>query len=211
MTTKKSTTSKHATPATKKGGRQTKIESAGGARSTKNIVKNAGSQSNGELQARQPSRSMGKKQLARAAALTQTDAPHLTKAPVAAFDGQDFERLPQISAVSGSALQADIAELNKAVIRVLKTAARMGGSEPLAPMLLGTSRDMIDLFFNPTTGERLLAQSLGFPLVQLRIHDVGVMRQVIADGVVSSASVQSLTKTFPLEVVQAATRTRRGV
>jgi hypothetical protein len=155
----------------------------------------------------QAPRSMGKKQLARASALAGADAaPQRQHTP---YPTGELEQLPHVSSVAGAALQADIVEVNKAIIRLLKTAARMGASEPLAPMLLGTSQEMIDLFFSPSAGERLLSQSIGFPLFQLRIHDVGVMRQMLSDGLVSATSVQALTKTFPLEVVQTASRQRR--
>jgi hypothetical protein len=154
-------------------------------------------------------RSLGKKQLARAAALVATDAPLPRQLKTESFASSDFEQLPHVSAVAGAALQADIVEVNRAIIRLLKTAARMGSAEPLSPILLGTTQEMIDLFFSPSAGERLLSQSIGFPLFQLRIHDVGVMRQLLSDGLVSATSVQALTKTFPLEVVQTSTRQRR--
>lgn len=135
----------------------------------------------------------------------------MTGVPASAVDRERlYDRLPQISTVAGVSLQADIMELNRAFIRVLQTAARLGSAEPLAPLLLGTSQEMIDLFNDQGHGERLLAQSIGFPLVNLRIHDVGVMRQVLSSGLVSAASVQAITRTFPLEVIEAATRSDRS-
>jgi hypothetical protein len=38
----------------------------------------------------------------------------------------------------------------------------------------------------------------------MRILDVGIMRQMLSDGVVSTATVMALTKTFPLEVIESA-------
>jgi len=148
-------------------------------------------------------KSMGKKAIQKATAASSERDPILS--PSVNRDVL-FEKLPQVSCVAGGALQADIMDLNRAVIRLLQTAARLGPAEPLAPLLLGTSAEMIDLFLDPGRGERLLAQSIGFPLVQLRIHDVGVMRQMLSEGLVSASSVQGITRSFPLEVIEAATR-----
>lgn len=171
--------------------------------STTQTGEDAASQTAETKQAEPNRKSMGKKAIQKATAASVEREPAL--GPAVSRDVL-FEKLPQVSCVAGAALQADIMELNRSVIRLLQTAARLGPAEPLAPMLLGTSSEMIDLFLDPGRGERLLAQSIGFPLVQLRIHDVGVMRQMLSEGLVSASSVQGITRSFPLEVLEVATR-----
>lgn len=122
----------------------------------------------------------------------------------------DEAQIPKLSTVAGAALQHDIAELNKAFIRVMSTAARLGQSEPLAPLLLDTSPEMVELFMEPRQGERLLSMSLGFPLVKMRIHDVGVMRQLLSDGTVNAQTVQAITKGFPLAILEAVSKRSSG-
>jgi len=165
-----------------------KTRSAGGAQSS----------------AAEKKRSLGRRGMAQASLAADLD-PMVHKAEVESLLNLDDARaLPRISAVAGEALQRAIQDVNKATIALLKTAARLDTVEPLAPMLIGASADLIALFDKPAHGERLLAQSMGFPLVQMRILDVGIMRQMLSDGAVSTATVMALTKTFPLDVIEAA-------
>ena len=116
---------------------------------------------------------------------------------------------PRIGQIVGSALQAEISDLNRATLRLLATAARLGSSEPLAAALLGTSNEVISLFGDVGRDERILSKTLGFPLVQLRFNDPTTVRLLLQSGAVDAASIMAITRTFPLEVIEG-TQVRMG-
>lgn len=111
-----------------------------------------------------------------------------------------------ISNVAGPALQQAITELNQALIKTLFVAARLGNSEPLAPELLGVSRELLDELATLGRADMLSAQCHGLPLAIMRISDAATMRYVIDSGVGSPDALAAITKSLPLELVERATR-----
>lgn len=101
----------------------------------------------------------------------------------------------------GPALQEEISTVNKAVIDLLMTAARLGDSEPLAPALLGISREFLDELAIPGGGNLLKANFHGLPLVELRIKDPGKLRTILSTGCGGVDAIAEITKLMPLELI----------
>lgn len=110
-------------------------------------------------------------------------------------------RPPDIHRVCGPAMQEAIEEVNKAFFKLCLTAARLGDSEPLAPSLLGVSREVLDELANSGRSGMLMAQAYGLPLVECRFKDASVLRQIIDSGLGSPEAVAAITKTMPLDVI----------
>lgn len=128
----------------------------------------------------------------------------LISAPVPMADaGHDFTKnyLPSIGDLVGPALQQEIAVVNKAVLNLCVTAARLGDAEPLAPALLGISREALEELANTGRSEMLLAQAHGLPLVELRIKDGATLQTILRSGFGSAEAVSALTKSMPLDLI----------
>lgn len=106
-----------------------------------------------------------------------------------------------IAKAYGPTLQAAIAVVNEAYIALCITAARLGGAEPLAPALLGMSRDILDELAENGRAQMLISHAYGLPLVELRIKDPVVLRRVMSEGFGSPQALAEITKTMPLEVI----------
>lgn len=106
----------------------------------------------------------------------------------------------------GPAIQDAIAAVNKAVIELFITAGLLGDSEPLATILLGVPRDILDELACSSSSALLAANAYGLPLVELRIKDPAVLRRVIQGGFGSTDAVAEITKTLPLEFITRAKR-----
>lgn len=110
-------------------------------------------------------------------------------------------RPPHINRVCGPAMQEAIEDLNKAFLNLCLTAARLGDSEPLAPALLGVSREVLDELANSGRAGMLMAQAYGLPLVESRFKDASILRQVIDSGLGSPEAVAAITKAMPLDII----------
>lgn len=110
-------------------------------------------------------------------------------------------RPPDIHRICGPAMQEAIEEVNKAFFNLCLTAARMGDSEPLAPSLLGVSREVLEELANTGRSGMLMAQAYGLPLVECRFKDASVLRQIIDSGLGSAEAVAAITKAMPLDVI----------
>lgn len=108
---------------------------------------------------------------------------------------------PDISALCGPSIQEGIAKLNEAFLSLCITAARLGKAEPLAPMLLGMSREVLDELGNTGRAGMLIAQAHGLPLVEIRFKDSATLRQIIESGIGSPEAVSAITKAMPLEII----------
>lgn len=109
--------------------------------------------------------------------------------------------LPAIGDLVGPALQQEIAAVNKAVLSLAVTAARMGSAEPLGPALLGVSREVLDALGSCGYTELLLAQAQGLPLVELRIKDPGTFQTIAKSGFGSPEAIAAITKSMPLDLI----------
>lgn len=115
--------------------------------------------------------------------------------------------IPNIAQVVGPALQAEITEANRAILRLYVAAARLRRADPLSPSLLGVSETFLDTLIENVAGrETLLASALGFPLFELKIKDEAILKSIIQDGVGSSGTVAELTKHLPLPVFERSLR-----
>lgn len=106
----------------------------------------------------------------------------------------------------GPAIHEGIAAVNKAVLELFITAGLLGDSEPLAPILLGVTRDILDELACSGSSALLAANAYGLPLVELRIKDPAVLRRVIRGGFGSNDAVAEITKTLPIEFITRAKR-----
>lgn len=119
-------------------------------------------------------------------------------------DAVDFSvksNLPAIGDLVGPALQQEIAAVNKAVLSLVVTAARMGEAEPLGPALLGISREALNALGFCGHADLLLAQAQGLPLVELRIKDPGTFHTIVKSGYGSPEAIAAITKSMPLELI----------
>lgn len=124
-----------------------------------------------------------------------------------AYDRFSNSQIPDISQICGPTLQREIAEANKAVVRLYIAASRLSIAEPLAAQLLGVDQSFLDVFAHEVAGrESLLATSYGFPIFLPRIKDPALLLQIAREGSGDSNSIAELTKTFPLPVIQRAIR-----
>lgn len=116
-------------------------------------------------------------------------------------------QVPDISKIVGPTLQREIVEANRAVIRLYVAASRLSVAEPLAAPLLGVDQAFLDVFAHEIAGrESLLAASYGFPIFEPRIKNSALLLQIARQGSGDSTSIAELTKTFPLPVIERATR-----
>lgn len=126
-----------------------------------------------------------------------------------AFDLSNPENLqiPDISRIVGPTLQREIADANKAVLRLYVAASRLSSAEPLAASLLGVDQKFLNVFAHEVAGrESVLAASYGFPIFEPRIKDSALLLQIAREGCGNSSSIAELTRTFPLPVIERATR-----
>lgn len=126
-----------------------------------------------------------------------------------AFDPSYFEtsQIPDISKVCGPTLQREIAEANKAVVRLYIAASRLSAAEPLAASLLGVDQSFLDVFAHEVAGrESILAAAYGFPIFEPRIKNSALLLQIAREGSGDSSSIAELTKTFPLPVIERSLR-----
>lgn len=118
-------------------------------------------------------------------------------------------RLPEINKFVGLALQQEIDAVNKAVLNLCVTAARLGESEPLAPAILGISREALEELASMGRADLLLAQAHGLPLVELRIKDAKTLKTVLNSGFGSQEAVSVITRAMPLELIEKTSRRTR--
>lgn len=107
----------------------------------------------------------------------------------------------EINRFVGSALQDDIAALNKAVLNLLTTAARMGNAEPLAAEILGIPKETLLEFATIGRSDILLAQAHGFPLAELRIKDAKTLKTIIQSGFGGRDAMAEILKSMPIELI----------
>lgn len=117
------------------------------------------------------------------------------------IDDTSKDSLPNITLACGPAIHECIAAVNKAVLELFITAGRLGDSEPLAPILLGVQREILDELASASRADLLAANAYGLPLVELRIKDPAILRRVIRAGFGSHQAIAEITKTLPLEVI----------
>lgn len=108
---------------------------------------------------------------------------------------------PDMSLVCGPAIQKGIEEVNRAFLNLCVTAARLGNAEPLAPLLLGVSREILDELENSGRASMLLTHAHGLPLVEMRFKDAATLRQIIGSGLGSVEAVSAITRAMPLEII----------
>lgn len=113
----------------------------------------------------------------------------------------DMTQPPDMGLVCGPAIQEGITEVNRAFLNLCITAARLGSAEPLAPVLLGVSREVLDELANSGRASMLLAHAHGLPLVEMRFKDASLLRQIIGSGLGSAEAVSAITRAMPLEVI----------
>ncbi len=110
-------------------------------------------------------------------------------------------RAPNIGDLVGPALQQAIEEVNKSVLNLLVVSARLGDAEPLAPALLGVSREVLNELANTGRADMLIAQAHGLPLVDFRIKDANSLQTVIKSGFASQDAMSVILKSMPIEVI----------
>lgn len=118
--------------------------------------------------------------------------------------------LPEVGKFVGLALQQEIDAVNKAVLNLCMTAARLGESEPLAPAILGISREALDELAGLGRADILLAQAHGLPLVELRVKDAKTLKAVLNSGFGSQEAISVITRAMPLELIEKAGKRRGG-
>ena len=130
--------------------------------------------------------------------------------PASRLRNESFKgNIPDIVKFAGPALQQEIEAVNRAVLKLCVTAARLGEAEPLAPALLGLSRETLDELASAGRADILLAQAHGLPLVELRIKDVNTLKSVLRSGFGSQEAVSALTRSLPLELLTKHSSQRR--
>jgi len=111
---------------------------------------------------------------------------------------------PDISQVISPVLQKAIETANAAFVDLYITAGRIKDSEPLAAAILGCSDAVLELFAKHGADARyLVPDSLGMPLVDLRIKDVSQLESLLAtrrQGLGVCARI--LLRSMPLEVIE---------
>lgn len=112
-----------------------------------------------------------------------------------------YSRSREIAPVCGPAITEAINEVNRAFINLCITAGRLGEAEPLAPVLLGVSREILDEIATTGRSGMLLAQAYGLPLVESRFKDPSVLRQIINSGFGSPEAISAVVKNMPLELM----------
>lgn len=117
-----------------------------------------------------------------------------------------------IAPIVGPALQRAIEDANRSVLRLYVTAARLGLSEPHAASLLGVDPSFLESVVAEVSGrESSLAACFGFTLVLPRIRDSHTLLAIVREGANGSTSVEALTRSFKLPVVERAMAlTREG-
>ena len=108
---------------------------------------------------------------------------------------------PNIGDLVGPALQQAIEEVNKSALNLLVVSARLGDAEPLAPALLGVSREVLEELENIGRAEMLIAQAHGLPLFEFRIKDADNLKTIIQSGFGSQEARSIIMKSMPLEVI----------
>lgn len=111
---------------------------------------------------------------------------------------------PDISQVISPVFQKAIETANAAFVDLYITAGRIKDSEPLAAAILGCSDAVLELFAKHGADARyLVPDSLGMPLVDLRIKDVSQLESLLAtrrQGL--GVCAQILLRSMPLEVIE---------
>lgn len=117
--------------------------------------------------------------------------------------GRDYTKshLPNLGDAVGPSLQQEIAAVNRAMMSLCITAARLGDAEPLAPALLGISKDALAELANTGRAEMLLAQAHGLPLVEMRIKDNATLQTIFRSGFGSAEAVSAITRSMPLDLI----------
>lgn len=136
----------------------------------------------------------------------------MAKSAKAASPSKDELTLPEIpiiDRVAGTAFQAQIDELNRAYVNLLRTAALLGPAEPLAADLMDVPQQVIDLFTDSRVVDRMLDMSFGFPLVKARIRDPNLVSRMVNDGSGDADAIRAFTDSFSLDLVTRATKKRR--
>lgn len=108
---------------------------------------------------------------------------------------------PNIGDLVGPALQQAIEEVNKSALNLLVVSARLGDAEPLAPALLGVSREILEELENIGRAEMLIAQAHGLPLFEFRIKYADNLKTIIQSGFGSQEAMSIIMKSMPLEVI----------
>ena len=108
---------------------------------------------------------------------------------------------PNIGDLVGPALQQAIEEVNKSALNLLVVSARLGDAEPLAPALLGVSREVLEELENIGRAEMLIAQAHGLPLFEFCIKDADNLKTIIQSGFGSQEAMSIIMKSMPLEVI----------
>ena len=108
---------------------------------------------------------------------------------------------PNIGDLVGPALQQAIEEVNKSALNLLVVSARLGDAEPLAPALLGVSREVLEELENIGRAEMLIAQAHGLPLFFFFFKDADNLKTIIQSGFGSQEAMSIIMKSMPLEVI----------
>lgn len=120
-------------------------------------------------------------------------------------------RTPDITRITGPALQKAIASANEVLVNLYITAGRLKDSEPLAAELLGCSNAVLEVFARHGAEARyLLPDALGMPLAQLRLKDASDLESILVDRKKQGAAAQLLLRQMPRAVIEKALDSRRG-
>lgn len=115
-----------------------------------------------------------------------------------------FCRKADISHVAGPLMQSSIAEANRVFAQMLRDAALLGDSEPLASDLLGLSSEAIQEFSKPGFEQILIEKSLGFPLFIMnpKLAEPSVLRSLLQSGMGSEEAMSAILSAMKLPVIR---------
>jgi hypothetical protein len=95
------------------------------------------------------------------------------------------------------ALQAAIADFNKAFIHMMLTAAR--SQDPIAPFLLGMPQETLAAYQSTPSFNLLAAHRFGLPLATARFKDPSVVREIFRTGISQAQIIALLTQEMDVE------------